>query len=165
MVVLDTDMLSLLQRRQGDRYARLAARIASNNEEVYVTIVSFEEQTRGWMASCAGARTPEQYATATRRLNEMRLDFEDRAVLLFDDRAAAEFTRLKQLKVRIGTMDLRIASIVLANAATPHQPELARLPAGSRSASRRLGRVTAPHARMSFTTVPATSVRRKSRPA
>ena len=91
MVVLDTDVLSLHQRRQGDRYARLAAR--------------------------AGARTPEQHATATRRLNEMRLDFEDRAVLLFDDRAVAEFKRLKATKIKIGTMDLRIASIVLANAA------------------------------------------------
>lgn len=118
MVVLDTDVLSLLQRRQGALYTRLAARIASTDEEIYVTLVSFEEQTRGWLASAAKARTPEQYATATRRLNEMRLDFEDRAVLLFDDRAVAEFKHLKATKIKIGTMDLRIASIVLANAAT-----------------------------------------------
>jgi len=45
--VLDTDVLTLLQRQQGERYARLAARIASSGEEVYVTIVSFEEQMRG----------------------------------------------------------------------------------------------------------------------
>ena len=118
MVVLDTDVLSLLQRRQGALYTRLAARIASTDEEIYVTIVSFEEQTRGWLASAAKARTPEQYATATRRLNEMRLDFEDRAVLLFDDRAATEFKHLKAAKIKIGTMDPRIASIVLASAAT-----------------------------------------------
>lgn len=118
MVVLDTDVLSLLQRRQVALYTRLAARIASADEEIYVTIVSFEEQTRGWLASAAKARTPEQYATATRRLNEMRLDFEDRAVLLFDDRAVAEFKHLKATKIKIGTMDLRIASIVLASAAT-----------------------------------------------
>ena len=36
----------------------------------------------------------------------------------FDDRAMAEFKRLKALKVRIGTMDLRIASIVLVHDAT-----------------------------------------------
>ena len=70
------------------------------------------------MASCASARTPEQYETAVRRLNELRLDFENRAVLLFDKSAVVEFKRLKQLKVRIGTMDLRIAAIALANAAT-----------------------------------------------
>jgi tRNA(fMet)-specific endonuclease VapC len=118
MVVLDTDVLSLLQRGQGDRYARLAARLSTCSDEVYVAIVSFEEQMRGWLASCAKARTAEQYATAVRRLNEMRLDFEARAVLLFDDRAVAEFRRLKAAKVNIGTMDLRIASIALANAAT-----------------------------------------------
>jgi tRNA(fMet)-specific endonuclease VapC len=118
MVVLDTDVLSILQRRQGDPFTRLEARIATCNDEVYVAIVSFEEQVRGWMASAASTRTPEQYAAATRRLNEMRLDFEDRAVLLFDDRAVAEFKRLKATKVKIGTMDLRIASIVLANSAT-----------------------------------------------
>ena len=118
MVVLDTDVLSLIQRGQGADYTRLAARIAASAEEVYVTIISFEEQMRGWLAACAKARTEEQYGTAIRRLNEMRVDFENRAVLLYDDRAVAEFKRLKQLKIRIGTMDLRIASIALANSAT-----------------------------------------------
>jgi tRNA(fMet)-specific endonuclease VapC len=118
MVILDTDVLSLVQRRQGDRYARLAGRLASCGDEAFVTMISFEEQMRGWLASCAKARTPEQYEVAARRLNELRLDFEDRAVLLFNTAAAAEFKRLKAAKVNIGTMDLRIASIVLANSAT-----------------------------------------------
>src|SRR5437870_4485938 len=118
MVVLDTDVLTLLQRRQGDRYARLESRLAACTEEVYVTIISFEEQMRGWLASCAKARTPEKYATGVQRLNELRVDFEDRAVLLFDAAAVAEFKRLKAAKVNIGTMDLRIAAIALANAAT-----------------------------------------------
>src|SRR5688572_2707843 len=102
MVVLDTDVLTLHQRRQGDRYARLEARLATSGQEVYVTIVSFEEQMRGWMAACAKARKPEDYAASTRRLNEMLEDFGNRAVLLFDDRAVAEFKRLKAAKVNIG---------------------------------------------------------------
>ena len=36
----------------------------------------------------------------------------------FGDRAAAEFRRLKAAKVNIGTMDLRIASVVLVHDAT-----------------------------------------------
>lgn len=118
MVVLDTDVLTLHQRRHGDRYARLAARLASSGREVYVTIISFEEQMRGWLASCAKARTPEQYAAASARLNELLQDFGNRAVLPFEDRATAEFKRLKSAKVNIGTMDLRIASVTIANAAT-----------------------------------------------
>jgi tRNA(fMet)-specific endonuclease VapC len=45
-------------------------------------------------------------------------DYRSRNLLDFDDRAAAEFRRLKAAKIKIGTMDLRIASIVLANDAT-----------------------------------------------
>ncbi len=38
--------------------------------------------------------------------------------MLFNEGAATEFDRLKKLKVRIGTMDLRIAAITLAHSAT-----------------------------------------------
>jgi tRNA(fMet)-specific endonuclease VapC len=39
-------------------------------------------------------------------------------LLPFDNRAAAEFDRLRQSRIRIGTMDLKIAAIALANDAT-----------------------------------------------
>src|SRR5207253_4595835 len=99
---------TLVQRQYGDRYARLAARIASSGEEIYVAIVSFEEQTRGWLAACAKAKTPERYAIEVTRLQEMLADFADRAILPFDDAAVNEFRRLKAAKVKISTMDLRI---------------------------------------------------------
>ena len=41
-------------------------------------------------------------------------DFATRPILDFDQDAAAEFERLIRLKVRIGTMDLRIAAITIA---------------------------------------------------
>jgi tRNA(fMet)-specific endonuclease VapC len=45
-------------------------------------------------------------------------DFKTRLVLDFDDRAAAVFQRLGKSRVRIGTMDRKIAAIALANNAT-----------------------------------------------
>jgi len=39
-------------------------------------------------------------------------------VLDFDELAATEFERLQKLRLRIGTMDLKIASIALAHNAT-----------------------------------------------
>ena len=39
-------------------------------------------------------------------------------VLEFDTEAAAKFQRLKQLRIRIGTMDLKIAAIALTHRAT-----------------------------------------------
>ena len=60
----------------------------------------------------------EQYVEAVRRLLAT-LDFlRERTVLAFDDRAAVEFKQLKAAKIRIGTMDLRIASIALVHGAT-----------------------------------------------
>ena len=117
MLVLDTDVLTLVQN--GDPAAvRLQARIAASGRIPYVTVVTMEEQFRGRLADCARANNPERYVAASLRLRDTFENYIGRNLLDFDDRAAAEFTRLKQLKVRIGTMDLRIASIVLANAAT-----------------------------------------------
>jgi tRNA(fMet)-specific endonuclease VapC len=39
-------------------------------------------------------------------------------VLEFDSRAAAEFERLQRLRLRIGTMDLKIAAVALTHDAT-----------------------------------------------
>lgn len=39
-------------------------------------------------------------------------------VLDFDEKAANEFQHLRSLKIRVGTMDLKIASIAIVNNAT-----------------------------------------------
>lgn len=117
MLVLDTDVLSLVQN--SDPVATtLLARIAASGRVPYVTVVTLEEQFRGRLADCARANAPDLYVAASRRLRTTFEGYIGRNLLDFDTRAAAEFARLNQLKVRIGTMDLRIAAIVLANGAT-----------------------------------------------
>jgi hypothetical protein len=91
MVVLDPDVLSLMQRRQDDRFARLTKSIETEGEQVYVTIVTFEEQVRCWLAACARPRTPERYSIEAGRLRELLLDFGNWEVLPFDGRSAAEY--------------------------------------------------------------------------
>jgi len=39
-------------------------------------------------------------------------------ILTFNEASAVEFRKLRQARVRIGTMDLKIAAIVLAHGAT-----------------------------------------------
>jgi tRNA(fMet)-specific endonuclease VapC len=117
MLVLDTDVLTLVQNG-GPVAVRLRERIAASGQMPYVTIVTLEEQFRGRLAACSRATTPERYATVSRYLRATFEDYRGRNLLDFDERAAAEFKRLKALKVRIGTMDLRIASIVLLHDAT-----------------------------------------------
>lgn len=119
MLVLDTDVLSIIQRAEGIEYSRLVARLpAGDPQSVFVTIVSLEEQMRGWLTFVARARSSEQQITAYARLHALLKDFSRRSVLDFDDQAARQYQRLLKSKIRIGTMDLRIAAIALAQHAT-----------------------------------------------
>jgi tRNA(fMet)-specific endonuclease VapC len=120
MLVLDTDLLSLIQRKAGDVYERLNARLelAAAMELICVTIVSFEEQSRGWLAFLARARTIEKQLIGYARLKAHLDDYGRWRVLDFDEQAASIYQRLLSERIRIGIMDLRIAAIALAHHAT-----------------------------------------------
>lgn len=61
MYILDTDHFSLVEWGSGTIGQRLHERIrALPEDEVVTTIITDEEQTRGWMAQAARARTTEQ---------------------------------------------------------------------------------------------------------
>ncbi|MGO8896753.1 MAG: hypothetical protein ACLQU5_00160 [Isosphaeraceae bacterium] len=58
MIVLDTDYMSLLQWSKGTNRMPFLQRVRSlEAENLATTIVTYEEQTRGWMAIKAKART------------------------------------------------------------------------------------------------------------
>jgi tRNA(fMet)-specific endonuclease VapC len=94
------------------RLAKLA------DDEVFATIVSFEEQTRGWLSYMARAKNLVAQVEAYRRLKRHLDSYRSIPVLDFDELAAVEFSRLRRLKLRIGTFDLKIASIAVSNGAT-----------------------------------------------
>lgn len=115
MLVLDSDHLSIWHRATGSEFRRLDARLSRvPASEWAATIVGFEEQTRGWMAFVARARSMPEQIEAYRRLKDHLSDYAGIEVLAFDDRAAVEYQRLRSLKLRIGTMDLKIAAIALS---------------------------------------------------
>ena len=118
MVVLDSDHMSLVERG-GSEGQRIWLRIrALPPDDIATTIVSFEEQTRGWLARIARAATLERQISDYSELKQLLQTYCNIAVLDFDAKAAIEFERLKRERVRIGTMDLKIAAIALANNAT-----------------------------------------------
>lgn len=118
-VILDSDSLSILQRQSGDACENLERRLSQlADEDVFTTIITFEEQMRGWLAVVHGARTDRKLLLGYSELHSMLHDFCRLNILPFDAAAQSEFTRLRQLKVRIGTMDLRIASIALVTHST-----------------------------------------------
>ena len=118
MYVLDTDNLSLLERGNAESLPLQMRLEQVPGEELATTIVNYEEQMRGWLARAAQANTPEQMLTAYARLQGHIETFAGIPILPFDAKAVLEFARLRQAGVRIGTMDLKIAAIALANNAT-----------------------------------------------
>jgi tRNA(fMet)-specific endonuclease VapC len=118
MILLDTDHLSVLKYPESPRCARLTARLAASDDQtVATTIVNAEEQMRGWLAEINRLRTVHQQIPAYERLLKLFDFLGGFSLLPFDTRAADEFDRLRQMKVRIGSMDLKIACIALtANA-------------------------------------------------
>jgi tRNA(fMet)-specific endonuclease VapC len=85
---------------------------------VVTSIVTYEEQTRGWFSRLAKARGVAEQVEIYARLDRHLANFRKLIVLSFDDVAATHFQRLRSQRVRVGTMDLKIASIVLAHGAT-----------------------------------------------
>ena len=118
MILLDTDHISELEQigMAGERlFQRLSALPAG---DIAVSIISYEEQTRGWLSYLARARSLEAQIEAYRRLQVQLENYCSLTVLAFDGRAVEEFTRLQKLPIRIGTMDMKIAAIALAHKAT-----------------------------------------------
>lgn len=115
MLILDTDVLTIVQRRRGAEYAQLARRLNDADDEVAVTIVSFEEQMRGWLSYIARAKTDAHEIEGYSRLRALLEDFQTRPVLDYDNKAAIVFRQLVAQRIRIGTMDLKIAAIVLSH--------------------------------------------------
>ena len=83
-------------------------------DELFTTIITFEEQMRGWLAFIAKAKTPEQQIYAYERLHRSLEAYRNTTVLDFDENAASVFKDLKSQKIRVGAMDLKIAAIVIS---------------------------------------------------
>lgn len=119
MVLLDTDHLSVMEWQGSPGAVQIRRHLEQHQpEEVGTTIVNFEEKMRGWMAVLAKARKVKDQVDAYRRLSHQLRIFRSVAIIAeFDENAAVEFQRLKQKYPRMGTMDLRIASIALTQRA------------------------------------------------
>lgn len=114
MIILDTDIISVLDTRTGPAYGNLAMRLSGPDvDRVCITIISVEEQMRGWLSYIAASRTTSRQMEGYSRLHRMLRGYKEQEVLEFDPSSAGTYDDLKRLKIRLGTMDLKIAAIVL----------------------------------------------------
>src|SRR5438876_596757 len=119
MILLDTDHATFLKYPQGERGARLVERLKSRppGEVLAVSIITVEEQMRGWLASVAKERLAKRQVFAYRELAQLFDYFRTFTIAHFDDAAADQFDALGAAKIRLGSMDLKIAAIALVNQA------------------------------------------------
>ena len=116
MILLDSDHLTILTYPGSEQYIRLSDRMATSADQAFATtIVNAEEQLRGWLAEINRYRTTHQQIPAYDGM-QIYLEFlREFPTMAFDAPAADEFDRLRRMKVRIGSMDLKIASIALVH--------------------------------------------------
>src|SRR5439155_23868904 len=114
VVILDTDHLTVVQRRAEPAYSHLRARLSKlPPNTVQTTIVSFEEQMRGWLAVISRARNQPREVVAYERLQALLRFFNEIPVLDYTEGVAAQFEKLRRSRLRVATMDLKIAAIAL----------------------------------------------------
>src|SRR5689334_21084457 len=115
MFVFDTDHVSLMERANSKEGRSIHARIAETGEVPAITIITYEEATRGWLGYTAKARTVTDHVRAYRKLAR-HLELHCRLrILECNELAATEYQNLHRLHPTLGVMDKRIAAIVLVH--------------------------------------------------
>jgi tRNA(fMet)-specific endonuclease VapC len=115
VILLDTDHLSVFTDERDPRHGLLNSRMEAAAEQVACTIVNVEEVLRGWLAVIHRLRAVHRQLPAYVRLGELFNMLSDWEIVPFDKRAADRFDGLRRQRIRIGSMDLKIASIALVN--------------------------------------------------
>ncbi len=126
--ILDTDTVSLFQRG----HPRVVEHVlATEPASLAVTIITVEEQLRGRLRQVHRARDAYALVVAYSRLHETLAFFQSIPILDFDERAASVFEELRKSRIRIGTLDMRIAAIALTVGSvvvTRNQRDFGRVP-------------------------------------
>ncbi|QLE54220.1 type II toxin-antitoxin system VapC family toxin [Nostoc sp. TCL26-01] len=126
--ILDTDSVSLFQ----NGHPHVSKRISEiSSENLAVTIITFEEQIRGRFNVIRKADSLDKLVTAYSSLQATYDYFNSINLLAFNQKAADCYGELLRQNLRIGTQDLRIAAIAIANDAilvTRNQRDFTRVP-------------------------------------
>ncbi len=117
MLVLDTDHFSDWERDSaaGKRFRN---RLESARPEIALSIVTVEEQVRGWLAEISRHRDPHRQISPYTKLQRQIDLFAHWIILPWDADSAELFLTLRRQGLRIGSLDLKIACIAIAHEAT-----------------------------------------------
>jgi tRNA(fMet)-specific endonuclease VapC len=126
--ILDTDTLSLLawgNESIRDRIATLPP------EQIFVSIITVQEQVEGRLAQVKKAKTASEQARAYFLFSHTIRILQTVNLLDYTENAIQRFEVLEKMKLNIGKMDMRIGAIALENNATVvtrNQRDYTRIP-------------------------------------
>jgi tRNA(fMet)-specific endonuclease VapC len=113
--LLDTDHLSILQRKAGAEYGRLSAWMAGFTPADFACcVVSLHEQLLGAHAFLNQAKNTAGLIRGYEFLERLPRDYLTFALLPFDHPAANVYDGLLAQNLRVRRMDLRVAAIALS---------------------------------------------------
>lgn len=114
--ILDTDTLSLLQRK----HPAVTAAVAAHLVAIAISAISIEEQFGGWFARLRQAQSSAEYAAISGYLSSAAEMLSQFRVVPMNESALDRFGQLKKIKpnLNVGGNDLRIAAIALEAGAT-----------------------------------------------
>jgi tRNA(fMet)-specific endonuclease VapC len=108
--IFDTDHISLYGRAN----PFLIARLRETELKLTTTVINVEEQLRGRLAQISEAKEGENQSTVYQLLIQTILMLSEFDVLQYDAKACEVYQSFKGQRIRVGTQDLRIASIAIA---------------------------------------------------
>ncbi len=127
--LLDSDTITLLEHGHPVVQANLALHRVS---DIALPVISFQEKMHGWLGRLPRLKTTQQqadwYSRLVHRILPIWRTFE---VISFDQSAILRFNHLKQQRLNIGLMDLRIAAIALEHSCivvTHNTSDFSRIP-------------------------------------
>lgn len=117
MLILDTNHYSEIEKRTSIGI-RLSERLLACAEDEFLTIITPAEVLKGWLAAINRPKQQDRFVGAFDEFQNSLKGYQDWIILPWSEDAADIFDHLRKAGVKIGTMDLRIASIALEYDAT-----------------------------------------------
>ncbi|HEV3235844.1 MAG TPA: type II toxin-antitoxin system VapC family toxin [Gemmataceae bacterium] len=132
MILLDTDHFSVLRYARDPKYDTLTSKMRRSIDSRFaITVITLEEQLRGWLAEINRLRDIAKQVTVYERLAGLVELMSEWEIVRLDPPSAILFRELKNRRIRLGSKDLKIASIALANNAlllTANRADFQRVP-------------------------------------
>jgi tRNA(fMet)-specific endonuclease VapC len=115
MILLDSDHVSVLLETRDARRLQLIARLQAATDARAIPIIVVEEHIRGWLARIRRVNDVHRQIAPYLRLAKLFDFLLEWDIAPWTEPAADHFKRLRAERIRIGSQDLKIACIALAN--------------------------------------------------